>query len=129
MESKFWNKFTEKMSGAADTAGGYAQRIGETAKLRYEISRATKRANAAYEKLGRGYYEHMKLSQDNGGDIFDYGAYEKSICAEIEAASAEIALLDSRLREAEQLNVCPNCGSTVGIKSEKCRRCGCTVKR
>lgn len=117
------------MSGAADTAGGYAQRIGETARLRYEISRASKRADAAYEKLGRGYYEHMKSSKDNGGDIFDYGAYEKGICAEIEAASAEIALLDSRLREAEQLNVCPNCGSTVGIKSEKCRRCGCTVKR
>ncbi len=128
-----FDNFIKKISDAADTAFGYADRFSEVARLRYELSRATKRSDNAYEKLGRSYYEYMKKNEDEKKeqqqpDFFNFKSDEENTCREIEEAAAEIARLDGLLRKAEVKNVCPVCGASLGVKTEICRRCGAKVK-
>lgn len=128
-----FDTFVKKISDAADTAFGYADRFSDVARLRFELSRATKRSNDAYEKLGRSYYEHMKKMEDmektpESADFFNFKSDEDNACREIEEAAAEIARLDALLRRAEVKNICPVCGTSVGIKTEICRNCGAKVK-
>lgn len=128
-----FDKFIKKISEAADAAFGYADRFSEVARLRFEITKATKRSDNAYEKLGRSYYEHMKKNEDaktapENSDFFNFKSDEENTCREIEEAAAEIARLDDLLRKAEVKNLCPVCGTSLGIKTEICRRCGAKVK-
>ena len=71
--------------------------------------------------------EDMKKTPESA-DFFNFKSDEGNACREIEEAAAEIARLDALLRRAEVKNICPVCGTSVGIKTEICRNCGAKVK-
>lgn len=72
-----FDKFIKKISKRPTPHSGYADRFSEVARLRFELTKATKRSDNAYEKLGRSYYEHMKKNEDaetapENSDFFNF---------------------------------------------------------
>ncbi len=86
-----WDTVVGKISETADFLAKETEKLGDRAKLRYQISKLKKELSEQYEALGRIKFAEMQ--QPQSGDLF---AEESSACTEA------IVELQEQLGAAEQ---------------------------
>ena len=94
MIMEFWDGILQKFNDAADYTIKETEKLTETAKLKYKLSKAKNKRDLLYMSIGKLRYEETVLGKEAPEELYDgFNAQITEIIAEIENLKADIAAI------------------------------------
>ena len=115
---EFWDEFFQKINSAAEYTIKETEKLTETAKLKYRLSKAKNRLELLYMSIGKLRYEETVLCKEAPEELYDgFNSQVTATIADIESLKNEIAAIRDHV-------ICPNCGTKIANDADYCSKCG-----
>lgn len=111
---------SELMDMVRDAADAAAKRLDDAyrvAKLRVQRAALKKLLDSQYRELGTAVYGMCRRGEEDPQQI-------DSMAVQIDGTRRRIAALDRRIDDIMGMVRCPDCGSSVKMKTVYCSACG-----
>ncbi len=113
----------DTVSRAAQTAKTKTKEVAEVTRLNVEISSLEQKIRDAGQRLG----DYLLANPGLLGGCGDETVAE--IFRQVEELKQQIEADRQAVRDARNVNVCPNCGAEVSRTSRFCDRCGAPLEQ
>lgn len=101
----------------AETAGKKGEELIKISKLKIKETQIKRDISIKYEKLGKIYYELIKVGEENKL-IF------KEIIADIDNLKLELSQVRAEIHSIKGTTSCHVCGATNPVDADFCSKCG-----
>lgn len=116
-----FDNFIEKAKDVCDVATKKTGEFVEVSKIKLDCISINNEIKRLYEKLGSCIYSMVKANYENQ-DVVD------SIIEEIDDCKKQLHILNQKLSELKNINVCTGCGFKNPKENYYCAKCGSRIK-
>ena len=117
--------FLDELIASAKSVVGKAEqqtdKMVELSKLKYQSAQLAGELKSLYEKLGRAVYEMMNSEYENK-ELVD------SLAEEITEVKAALAVVDDKINQRMNRQICAACGAQNSKEAVFCMKCGAKLE-
>ena len=111
------SELLDMVRDAADTAAKRLDEMYKVSVLRIERAALKKLLDSQYRELGTAVYGMCRKGEEDAEQI-------ATMTVQIDGTRRRIAAIDKRIDDVLGMVRCPDCGSTVKMKTVYCSACG-----
>ena len=116
----FLEELLVSAKNVVDKAGKQTDKVVEVSKLKYQSIQLQNELSHLYEQLGVAVYAKMTEEYDNG-DLL------ASLADEITEVRAALKVVEEKISEQKNEQICPACGAKSSRDAKFCANCGASL--
>lgn len=120
MKMGFLEELLVSAKNVVDKAGKQTDKVVEVSKLKYQSIQLQNELSHLYEQLGVAVYAKMTEEYDNG-DLL------ASLADEITEVRAALKVVEEKISEQKNEQICPACGAKSSRDAKFCANCGASL--